>query len=290
MIPSRRRTPHHISKKEDGEGRGEALRWQKKDDSSDRIAELAGTFSDATRVRILRLLMDEVGGATTMDICTRLGMLQPRVSSHLSVLLKDGVVSVSEQGRQRTYSVSASKKRAVDSILGNFATLGGASDDDDDEEEEEEEEEGGTTARLLASSGAIRAVRTNSDIRQCRSCYDHLAGVAGVDLLDAMLRSGWLRENEGRVEKRRNAGKTLYTLTDSGLRSLGERSVDVEGAQSSNRVFAYGCLDWTERRPHLGGSLGKAILDSALSGGVVERKNGTRALKIVKPISAWIGE
>ncbi len=237
-------------------------------DSTERIAELAGVFSDPTRVKIVFLLGRESGGASTMDICTRLGLYQPRISSHLAILLKHKIVSVSERGRQRIYSVNPKA----------YSFLRGLSDVTSDR----------AIKKRVASRGALKEVRANSEIRQCRSCYDHLAGVAGVKLLQDMLKLGWLLEEEDEGGEEENS-KILYKLTERGSSSFRERGVDIDRAtKSTSRKFAYGCLDWTERAPHLGGSLGKEVLDSIISSCIVARKKGTRALRIAKPISSWM--
>jgi DNA-binding transcriptional ArsR family regulator len=232
-------------------------------DSAEKIAELARVFSDPTRVRIVFLLGQESEGASTMDICTRLGLYQPRISSHLAILLKHNIVTVSERGRQRIYSVNPKA----------YSFLRDLSDVTSDR----------VIKKRVASRGALKEVRMNSEIRQCRGCYDHLAGVAGVNLLQEMLKLGWLLEEDDE-----NSKKISYKLTERGSSSLRERGVDIDWAEKSkSRKFAYGCLDWTERAPHLGGSLGKAILDSIISRGVVARRKGTRALSITRPISSW---
>lgn len=209
------------------------------------------------------LLLDECGEMTTMDICTRLGVPQPRVSSHLSILLENKLVSVAENGRQRVYSTS-SKKTAK--ILEDFASL--------------------TFSRKFPlSTQASKEVKINSPIRQCRSCYDHLAGVAGVELLQEMIRLGWLSKDANSEEKK----KITYSLTKEGSRALRARGVNIDDARKSKRSFAYGCIDWTERTPHLGGSLGAAILSYLLSQGVVEKKSkGARVLKQTSSISKWM--
>ncbi|MDG6994287.1 MAG: helix-turn-helix transcriptional regulator [Nitrososphaerota archaeon] len=244
---------------------------QRMDEESKRIAKVAGTFSDTTRVRIMILLMNkkQSGGLTTMNIAAQLGVLQPRVSSHLAILLKYGLISVAKRGRQRIYTLNSIK---VNPILKDLAILSPPSYS--------------KTFFSLPSSKSTRKARPDLAIRQCRTCYDHLAGIAGVELLDQILRAGWVRK----VNQRPNgkADRILYRLSQSGLKSLRDRGVDVDQAMRSNRTFAYGCLDWTERRPHLGGSLGKAVLNSVLSRGIVMRMKETRALKLMKPISTWI--
>ena len=233
-------------------------------DAGNRIAEFAGLLANPMRAKILYLLAKERGGMTTMDICTRFGQPEPRVSSNLAILLDGGVVSVQPRGRQRVYTLSSER---VASLVNGIASLS-------------------APREKKTSAGGRREVRDNLSIRQCRSCYDHLAGVAGVELLAKMLELGWLKAGVERREGMEN--RELYRLTPLGSSSLRQRGVDVERASGAKRAFAYGCLDWTERRPHLGGSLGRAVLDSMLSKGVVRRRPGTRALKTGKPVSAWL--
>ena len=132
----------------------------------------------------------------------------------------------------------------------------------------------------IRSPQAARQVRRNSGLRCARTCYDHLAGVAGVSLLDEMLRRGWFREEK--------VTRTLYRLTGSGERALSSLGVDVPGAAAQRRPFAYGCLDWTERRYHLRGSLAAAILAALSSSGTVARTAGTRTVALERPILDWL--
>src|SRR5258706_15517618 len=100
------------------------------------------------------------------------------------------------------------------------------------------------------SKHAGRERRRDSPLRRARTCYDHLAGVAGVGLLETIRKRGWVRalEQDG----------PGYELTRAGARALARRGVDVDGARASRRRFATACLDRTERRPHLGGAPGAA--------------------------------
>ena len=132
----------------------------------------------------------------------------------------------------------------------------------------------------IRSPQAARQVRRDSGLRRARTCYDHLAGVAGVSLLDEMLSRGWFREEKG--------PRTLYRLTGNGERALLRLGVDVPRAAAQRRPFAYGCLDWTERRYHLRGSLAAAILTALLSSGTVGRSAGTRTVELERPILDWL--
>ena len=130
------------------------------------------------------------------------------------------------------------------------------------------------------SAQAEREVRKDTAMRQARTCYDHLAGVAGVGLMDEMLRRGWL-------QMANDAPRPDYSLTQSGEDGLKELGVDVARVKVSKRKFAYGCLDWTERRSHLGGALGAAILDALQDYEAVQRSKGTRTVATLKPITGW---
>lgn len=142
------------------------------------------------------------------------------------------------------------------------------------------------------SPHAAREVRRNSPLRQARTCYTHLAGVAGVVLADALLSRGWIEEagvSRGRVD---------YRLTPSGEKALIGRGVVIP-VPSRTKRYAYGCVDWTERRYHLAGALGAAILERLFADGVVARlpesagttpsnRNCLRALKLHQPLETWL--
>jgi hypothetical protein len=120
-------------------------------------------------------------------------------------------------------------------------------------------------------------------MRQARTCYDHLAGVAGVQLLDELLRRGWL---EGEAEAQEVC--VHYRLTPQGKQAFRACGVDIARVRKMRRRFAYGCLDWTERRAHLGGALGMAILEALGTAGMVRRQRQTRTVVLQKPVTEWL--
>ena len=107
---------------------------------------------------------------------------------------------------------------------------------------------------------------TPSRLRAARTCYDHMAGTLGVSLHDRLRDLGWL-----------SAG---YCLTPTGAKALGALGVDLVAAQALRRRFAYACLDWSERRPHLGGGLAAAVLKVALKKKWVVKDLDSRALAL----------
>ncbi|MCA1667229.1 MAG: metalloregulator ArsR/SmtB family transcription factor [Thermomicrobia bacterium] len=220
----------------------------------------AQALVDETRLRLLAILCD--GDATVNDLAARMGLAQPRISTHLALLRRAGLVSADTAGRQRIYHVDAGRIRAM------FAALGGTMT---------------TTMRTTEpkrSAQATRAVQRDMPIRQARTCYDHLAGVAGVQLLDALLTRGWLAPEDG--------PRPRYRLTPAGEAALRARGVNVEDAHRARRMFAFGCLDWTERRPHLGGALGAAILTALNDAGIIQHDGTGRTMLLTEPLDTWL--
>jgi DNA-binding transcriptional ArsR family regulator len=238
-----------------------SLRWDV--EAMDDLATTLRTLADETRLRILTLLTE--GDATVNEIAARLDLPQPRVSSHLAILRDAGLVTTEQSGRQRTYHVDAERLRPVFAALEPLVTRG-------------------TTAEPTPprSAQASRLVQADAPIRQARTCYDHLAGVLGVGLMDAMLERGWLVIDH--VDGRR----THYRLTDAGRAAFAARGVDVAAAERSRRMHAYGCTDWTERRHHLGGSLGAAVLASLIEHGVITRTPGSRTPTVNGSLHDWL--
>jgi DNA-binding transcriptional ArsR family regulator len=222
------------------------------------LVQRAQAFADSTRMRILLLLLE--GEATVSDIATRLGVPQPRVSTHLACLRQVGLVSVARLGRQHIYRPDTGR---IEAVLEALRAL--------------------TPTTPPRSLQAVREVRRNTTMRQARTCYDHLAGVAGVQLLEAMLRHGWLEPTIDAAHL-----PSFYRLTLQGSQALSARGVDVVRAHKGRRRFAFGCLDWTERRAHLGGALGAAIFEAMVTAGMIQRQPQSRTVVFQQPVVDWL--
>ena len=220
-------------------------------------ARIAAVLADPARLALLAALLE--GEATVTELAARAGLPQPRVSSHLARLRGIGLVTHVAMGRHRAYRVDRARVKPLLAAL--YAT--------------------GPAAVLRPSPQAGRERRRDSPLRRARTCYDHLAGVAGVTLLDDMRKRRWMtaRTDHG----------PAFALTPSGTNALAGRGVAIDAARDSARHFAPACLDWTERRPHLGGALGAAVLDALRKRGYVKRRRGQRAVRIVRPLTGWIG-
>jgi DNA-binding transcriptional ArsR family regulator len=107
----------------------------------------------------------------------------------------------------------------------------------------------------------------NTPKRLCaaRTCYDHMAGALGVALLDGFHKLKWL---------------SGYELTANGTRAFEDLGVDLDVTRALRRRFAFPCLDWSERRPHLGGSLAAALLEVTLKRRWVSQDLDSRALTV----------
>ena len=134
------------------------------------------------------------------------------------------------------------------------------------------------------SKQAAREVGRNSPLRRCRTCYGHLAGVEGVALLDGMLELGWL-ELAGDL----NELHPRLRPTEKGEEALQRRGINLEQTRRAGRKLAYGCTDWTERRFHLGGALGSAIMEVLNGRGLVRHREGSREVVVEQPVLDWLG-
>jgi len=117
----------------------------------------------------------------------------------------------------------------------------------------------------------LRQSREAAALAEARTCYDHLAGRAGVELLDGMLRRGLLQEQSSGRTDRSHTSAHRFEVTGAGARTLGSFGLNVGEIRRSRRRFAGSCIDWTQRRGHLNGALAAAVTTQLFELGWIER-------------------
>jgi DNA-binding transcriptional ArsR family regulator len=187
------------------------------------IAMVAALVGDPARANILTALMS--GRAlTASELAQEAGVTPQTASSHLGKLEAGGLIEPEKQGRHRYYRLTGSD------VAGVLEGLAG----------------------LAARAGHLR-VRTGPKdpaLRRARVCYDHLAGDLGVQMLDSMKKQRLIRQHKQAIE-----------LTASGERFMAKAlQIDAGSLAHPRRPLCKACLDWSERRHHLAGTLGAAMM------------------------------
>jgi DNA-binding transcriptional ArsR family regulator len=214
-----------------------------------RLVRVAALIADATRARMLSYLL---GGelASAGELATCASVSAATASAHLAKLLDAGLVTCEPRGRHRYYRL------ADDEIAHALEALA-----------------------LVAERGSHESTwarPARARLREARCCYGHLAGRAGVALLAHLQDEGWLQHGS-------SAAGPVFTLSEAGERGLSDWGLDgtawhTKLASPGARRQAYPCLDWSERRDHLAGPLGTALLDHFVERSWLRRHDGERAL------------
>jgi DNA-binding transcriptional ArsR family regulator len=216
------------------------------------IAPAAALMADPTRAAILRALLPDRPLAAG-ELARMAGVSAATASFHLAKLLDGGMIAVARQGRHRYYRLAGHEVATAIEALG-----------------------------LISPALPVRSLRQSREaaaLARARTCYDHLAGRAGVELLDAMLRRRFLQN------KQEPSGRTgwadtpaaRFDVTVAGARALASFGIDVGEVRRSRRNFAGACIDWTQRRGHLNGALAAAITSRLFELGWIERGQGKAA-------------
>ena len=212
------------------------------------VARIAAAIGEPARARMLYCLAD--GRARTSTELAVVADVTPSTASvHLQRLKTQRLVKVFAQGKHRYYSLEGAN---VGAALEALSVLAGGSRD-------------------------AFVPNTPSRLRAARTCYDHIAGTLGVSLHDRFTALGWLSVDSAAAD---GNGDNACDLTLKGTRAFEALGVDVEATRAQRRRFAYACVDWSERRPHLGGALGAALLNAALKRKWVVQDLDSRALEI----------
>jgi DNA-binding transcriptional ArsR family regulator len=208
------------------------------------ISRVAAAIGEPARVRILYSLLD--GRARTSTELSVVAQVSPSTTSvHLNRLKAQNLVKVLKQGKHRYYSLDGPEAASALEALNIVA--------------------GGARAKFVPN--------TPSGLLAARTCYDHMAGRIAVGLHNRFKALGWLSVT---------SKDYAYDLTLEGTKALASLGIDLAAIRLMRRRFAYACLDWSERQPHIGGALGAALLKTAVKRRWVIQDLDSRALSVTR--------
>lgn len=209
------------------------------------ISQIGALIGDPARANILVALMD--GRAlTATELAEIASVTAQTASTHLSKLEAGGLIRPQKQGRHKYFSLAGPTVGQLIESLSIFA----------------------------ADRGHLRHRPGPKDaaMRKARVCYDHLAGDLGVRMFDSLVGRRFLALDAGRIE-----------LAAGGERFVEDLGIDLPQLRAARRPLCRCCLDWSERRDHLAGSLGAAFLDTMLARGWARRDGKSRAVHFTPP-------
>ena len=206
------------------------------------LALVASLIGDTTRANILAALLG--GRALTASELAYFAHVSPQTASgHLAKLVDGKLLAVLRQGRNRYYRLATP---LVAQML-----------------------EGIMAVALEGPQRYRPASKADDAMRMARTCYDHFAGKLGVGLADKLIERGYLVLTP-------EAGE----VTEHGAAFLSDFGVDLAALRMKRRMLCRPCLDWTERRLHLGGTVGATIARRCFDLGWFARLRDSRALTV----------
>lgn len=209
------------------------------------IASMGSLLADPGRSAMLLALLE--GRALPAGELARAAAVSAQsASAHLAKLCRGGLITAQRDGRCRYYKLAGPRVANALEALGAISTV-----------------------RPVAEYPTVKA---DQGMLLARSCYDHLAGRVGVALTEMM-------------QKQRiivTEGERDYRVTARGEEWLDEMGIKMASLENSKRNVARRCLDWTERRPHVAGALGAALLQHFLAEKWFARMQDSRALRVTQ--------
>ena len=192
------------------------------------FVSVAALLGDPARATMLNALM---GGQalTASELAVHANITKQTASSHLSKLVDAGLLKVQAQGRHRYFQLAAPD---VATLLESLMSV----------------------AQRTRTSKKLPGPRDPA-LRKARRCYDHLAGELAVEAYDVLVARGFM------VLARQDEGYEMLALTEQGQTFFEALGIDTARFGQSNRPICRPCLDWSVRRHHLAGQLGKALLE-----------------------------
>lgn len=204
------------------------------------IVGIAALIGDHARAEVLTALLAD-RALTATELADIAGVTKQTISAHLAKLREAGLIAMEAQGRHRYFRLAgADIAQLLESLMG-----------------------------VAFRTGAVRlrASPREPALRKSRVCYDHLAGEMGVLIHESLLRRRALVSRAGGLG-----------LTNSGRAFFLHFGIDADALATRRRVFCRACLDWSERRHHLAGALGAALLARIFELGWAKRDKTSRVV------------
>lgn len=222
------------------------------------LAQRASLLADRTRAAFCLALLD--GRAWTAgELAKAAGVAVSTASGHLDRLVGGGLLTEYRQGRHRYVRLAGPDTATLIEMITASGT--------------------GAGTQAAEPPRSMAAAHRQRNLRFARTCYDHLAGVAGVALADGLIENGLVDTENGLM------------LTGKGQTALKAAGIEITG--KARRPAIRECIDWTERRPHLAGSIGAAICRHAFGAGWIERIGSGRAVRVtlagVRDLERYLG-
>ncbi|MDX6190016.1 winged helix-turn-helix domain-containing protein [Flavobacterium sp. Fl-318] len=207
----------------------------------DQFIKVASLLGDPTRAVIMWALLD--GKAfTATELAIAANTSPQNISMHLAKLLDAGLLCVEKQGRHKYYRFS---NKEVAYAIEAMASL--------------------IPPVMLQKKNSEK----HSPIKHCRTCYDHLAGKIGVAVAESLVEQSILLDSETKLE-----------VTLKGIKWFSDFGINIEEIKKQRRLFLKPCLDWSERKNHIAGSLGASLLNKMIADDWLRRTKDSRAIQI----------
>jgi DNA-binding transcriptional ArsR family regulator len=205
------------------------------------IAKIAALLGDTARADALTALMTD-RALTATELAAIAGVTKQTMSAHLSKLLDASLITVDQQGRHRYF-------RLADEDVGSLLE---------------------SLMGVAFRTGAVRLLSSPREpaLRKARVCYDHLAGELGVLAYESLVRNEWLELSPQGLRP-----------SAAGIGWFKGTGIDTDLVVQQRRTFCRPCMDWSERRYHLAGSLGAALLSRVCTLGWARREQASRVVR-----------
>src|SRR4030095_11212494 len=208
--------------------------------AEEKFAVVSQLICEQSRAKMLWSLLD--GRAyTASELANSADVSITSASNHLAKLLEADIIKVETQGRHRYFSFSRAEVAYAVESLAHLADN--------------------------SSGGIVKKINEPKGMKYCRTCYDHLAGLVGVKITEALEKKGFIAKDE-----------MIYKVTRKGWNWFAGFGIERKAVQNNRRPVARQCLDWSERRPHLAGQLGAIWLEKMFE------KNWLRKIKFSREL------